>query len=120
MKAADWKNVKVHQTLIYARDDVGVVRATVTEIDIKVEEFEPTFHYAYPWGKTATDGVVKIKYEVNAVSREHEENLANLIKFKSRYFTELTKAYNDWQQYHAAALAYREVFLSLNRQRIAE
>lgn len=120
MKAADWSKVKVHQVLVYAREDIGVVTAEITEIDIKVRETEPTLHYDYPYGKTATQGVVKIKYTLAGVVQEHEENLSELIKWNPRYYRELTKAYTDWQTYKTMSDAYKETFLSTIQTRIAE
>lgn len=120
MKASDWKNVKVHQVLVYAREEIGVVKAEVTEVDVKVRETVPTLHWAYPYGLTKDTGAVKIKYEQNGVTQEHVENLAELIKWNPRIYQELLKAYNSWQQYKTMSDAYKETFLSTIQERIVE
>lgn len=120
MKASDWKNVKRHQVLVYAREEIGVVKAEVTEIDVKVRETVPTLHWDYPYGLTKDSGAVKIKYELNGVVQEEVENLSQLITWNSRIYQELLKAYNSWQQYKIMSDAYKETFLSTIQTRIVE
>lgn len=109
MKGEDWKRVKRGQTLILARKDIGVVKATVIEIDIEVEVTVPTYRKEKPWGLTAETGTVKLKYD----DTEIIENLQNLIKYSSDVFTRLKKAYDDWRTYNTYAAAYEESFLTL-------
>lgn len=109
MKSEDWKRVKRGQTLILARKDLGVVKATVVEIDIDVEVTYPTYRKEKPWGLTAETGTVKLHYD----DTELIENLQNLIKYSSGVFARLKKAYDDWKTYKDYADAYEESFLTL-------
>jgi len=120
MKSKDWKDVKVHDTVIYVREDLGVYKAEITEVDIKIAEPLPTFHYDRPYGLTAETGSVKIKYTKDEVEQEIIENLANLIKWNTTNFRELMKAYTDWQTYLALANSYKETFLNMIQEKTAE
>jgi len=117
MKSADWKRVKVHQWLIYPGEVVGVVKCEVIEVDVKIAEPLPTFHYDYPYGKTAETGTVKIRYTLNDVPQEVIENLANLVAYSETAFRELQSAYEKWQQYLGYAENLKENFLTLIQQR---
>jgi len=120
MKSEDWKLVKRHDVLIYPTEEHGVLKAIVTEIDVKVEERRPTLHWGYPYGKTAETGALKVKYEVNGVEQEHVENLASLIKFNQAIFAELIQAYQQWQNYLVAATTYKEAYTSLIQEKTSE
>jgi len=120
MKSEDWKRVKVHQWLIYPTEIYGVLKCEVIEVDVKIAEPLPTFHYDYPYGKTAETGTVKIKYTLNDVVHEEIENLANLVAYSETAFRELLKAYNLWQAYLNTANSYKAEFLTLIQNRKAE
>ena len=117
MKSEDWKRVKVHQWLIYPTETIGVVKCEVIEVDVKIAEPLPTFHYDYPYGKTAETGTVKIRYTLNDVPQEVIENLANLVAYSETAFRELQSAYEKWQQYLGYAENLKENFLTLIQQR---
>lgn len=116
MKSEDWKRVKRGQTLILARKDIGVVKATVIEIDIEVEVTRPTYRKEKPWGLTAETGTVKLRVD----DTELIENLQNLVKYSSSVFVRLKKAYDDWKAYYDSAAAYEEAFTSLINEEAAE
>jgi len=120
MKSEDWKRVKVHQWFIYPTEIYGVLKCEVIEVDVKIAEPLPTFHYDYPYGKTAETGTVKIKYTLNDVVHEEIENLANLVAYSETAFRELLKAYNLWQAYLNTANSYKQDFLTLIQQRRQE
>lgn len=109
MKSEEWKRVKRGQMLILANTTVGVVKATVIELDIEVEVTYPTYRKERPWGLTAESGTVKIQYD----ETEAIVNLQDLIKYSPGLFARLRKAYNDWQQYNDYAVAYQESFNTL-------
>jgi len=108
LKSADWKYVKVGDYLIYADEDEGVKKAQVIEIDIKVEAFEPTWHYDYPYGLTTETGVVKIKYD----ETELVANLADLIKFNNADFRRLEQAWREWQDEKDEAEDLKDDFIT--------
>jgi len=116
MKSEDWKRVKRGQTLILARKDIGVVKATVIEIDLEVEVTRPTYRKEKPWGLTAETGTVKLRVD----DTEIIENLQNLMKYTSEVFVRLKKAYDTWKTYKMAAAAYEEDFTSLINEEAAE
>lgn len=116
MKSEDWKRVKRGQTLILARRDIGVVKATVIEIDIEVEVTRPTYRKERPWGLTAESGTVKLRYD----DTELIENLQNLTKYTSEVFVRLKKAYDLWRAYYTGAAAYEESFLTLISEETAK
>jgi hypothetical protein len=120
MKPKDWKNVKVHQWLIYPSEDYGVLKCEVIEVDVKIAEPLPTFHYDYPYGLTALKGTVKIRYTYNDVIQEEVENLADLVAYSETAYRELAAAYNLWQAYLSTANSYKETFNTLIQNRIAE
>jgi hypothetical protein len=120
MKSKDWKNVKVHQWLIYPSEDYGVLKCEVIEVDVKIAEPLPTYHYDYPYGLTAEKGTVKIRYTLNDVIQEEVENLANLVAYSETAFRELLRAYNEWQAYLNTANSYKEVFNTLIQNRKQE
>jgi hypothetical protein len=120
MKFQDWKDVKVHDLVIYPSEDYGVLQAEIIEVDVKIVENLPTFHYEYPFGLTKDKGTVRIKYTLNLITREIIESLANLVAYTPRNFQELLKAYNDWQTYFVSANSYKEVFNTLIQNRVAE
>jgi hypothetical protein len=120
MKSKDWKNVKVHQWLILAREETGVFKCEVIEVDVKIAEPLPTFHYDYPYGKTSEKGTVKIRYTLNDVIQEVVDNLADLVAYSETAFRELTRAYNEWQAYLNTANSYKEVFNTLVQNRKEE
>jgi len=120
MKSSKWKDVKVHDLLIYAREDLGVVKCEVIEIDVKIAEPLPTFHYDRPYGLTKESGVIRIKYTINGVTREVVENLANLVAYTDTSFRELTAAYNLWQAYLNTANSYKAELLTLIQNRKEE
>jgi hypothetical protein len=110
MKQSLWKTVKVHQWLIYPREDIGVVKAEVVEVDIKVATLLPTFHYDYPYGLTRNTGTVRIKYEVDKIPKTDVETLTNLIAYNPSIFQMLSKAYMDWQEAQETADMFRQAF----------
>ena len=120
MKSEDWKKVKVHQWLIYPSEVVGVVKCEVIEVDVKIVEELPTFHYDRPYGLTKDTGTVKIRYTLNDVPQEVIENLANLVTYSETNYRELLRAYNEWQAYLNTANSYKETFLTMIRTKIAE
>ncbi len=120
MKSIDWKKVKIHQWLILAREETGVFKCEVIEVDVKIAEPLPTFHYDYPYGKTALKGTVKIRYTLNDVPQEVIENLADLVSYSETAFRELSRAYNLWQAYLSTANSYKETFNTLIQNRKAE
>jgi len=120
LKSEDWKRVKVHQWLIYPTETIGVVKCEVIQVDVKIAEPLPTFHYDYPYGKTAESGTVKIKYTINDVVHEEIENLANLVAYSETAYRELLRAYNEWQAYLATANSYKETYLTLVEEKRAE
>jgi len=120
MKSEDWKCVKVHQWLIYPTEIYGVLKCEVIEVDVKIAEPLPTFHYDYPYGKTAETGTVKIKYTLNDVPQEEIENLANLVAYSETAYRELLRAYNEWQAYLNTANSYKETYLTLVEEKRAE
>lgn len=120
MKSENWKKVKVHQWLILAREDVGAVKCEVIEVDVKIAEPLPTFHYDYPYGLTALKGTVKIRYTKNDVVQEVVENLADLVAYSETVYRELAAAYNLWQAYLNTANSYKETFNTLIQNRKAE
>jgi len=120
MKSEDWKRVKVHQWLIYPTEIYGVLKCEVIEVDVKIAEPLPTFHYDYPYGKTAETGTVKIKYTLNDVVHEEIENLANLVAYSETAYRELLRAYNEWQAYLNTANSYKETYLTMIEEKRAE
>jgi len=120
MKSADWKRVKVHQWLIYPTETIGVVKCEVIEVDVKIAEPLPTFHYDRPYGLTKDTGTVKIRYTINDVPQEEIENLANLVAYSETTFRELQSAYQKWQEYKAYSENLKENFLTLIQQRRQE
>jgi len=120
MKSEDWKRVKVHQWLIYPSEVVGVVKCEVIEVDVKIVEELPTFHYDRPYGLTKDTGTVKIRYSINDVPQEVIENLANLVTYSETNYRELLRAYNEWQAYLNTANSYKAEFLTLIQNRKAE
>lgn len=120
MKFENWKRVKVHQWLILAREDVGAVKCEVIEVDVKIAEPLPTFHYDYPYGKTAEKGTIKIRYVKNKVILEEVENLADLIAYVPAILRELEEAYSKWQTYKDLADTYKEGFDTLIQNRKVE
>jgi len=95
MKEAEWKHVKRGQVLIYADLDDGVQKAIVTEIDITVTVTDPVFKREQPYGLTADQGYVKIKYD----DTEIVENLTNLIKFDLTVLRRLEQAWKEYNEY---------------------
>ena len=120
MKSEDWKRVKVHQWLIYPTEVIGVVKCEVIEVDVKIAEPLPTFHYDRPYGLTAETGTVKIRYTSNDVPQEEIENLANLVAYSETTFRELQSAYDKWQEYKVYSENLKENFLTLIQQRREE
>jgi len=120
MRSEDWKKVKVHQWLIYPSEVVGVVKCEVIEVDVKIVEELPTFHYDRPYGLTAETGTVKIRYSLNDVPQEVIENLANLVTYNETAFRDLLKAYNLWQAYLNTANSYKETYQTLVEEKRAE
>jgi len=120
MKSADWKRVKVHQWLIYPTETIGVVKCEVIEVDVKIAEPLPTFHYDRPYGLTKDTGTVKIRYTINDVPQEEIENLANLVAYSETTFRELQSAYQKWQEYKAYSENLKENSLTLIQQRRQE
>lgn len=116
MNSELWGKVKVGDWVILANIYDGVIKAEVVEVDVKVAEPLPTFHYDYPWGMTAESGVVKLKYD----ETEKIENLADLVRYKPAYYTELKKAFDEWQQYKGYEESYKAVFTNLVAERKAE
>lgn len=112
MKAELWKNVKTGQYLIYADETDGVHKVRVTEINIKVETFEPAYKAEYPYGQTADQGYVKIYWKMNDIEHEIVENLANLITFNNSWYDQLSMAYDDYVQRVGYADEYLETFHS--------
>jgi hypothetical protein len=113
MKSKLWKTVKVHQWMIFGREDIGVIKAEIIEVDVKIVSQIPTFHYDYPYGLTKDTGIVKIRFEVDKVPREEIENLADLIAFRQAVFDELTKAYTDWRALQDEADSYKQAWQTL-------
>ena len=113
MKFEDWKNVKVHQLLILANEEVGAVKCEVIEIDVKIVETLPTYHYEFPYGKTVLQGIVKIRYSKNGVIQEEVANLADLVAYLPATLKELSDAYSEWQKYDVLANTYKEEFNTL-------
>jgi len=109
VKSEDWKRVKRGQTLILARKDLGVVKATVVEIDIEVEVTHPTYRKERPWGLTAETGTLKLRVD----DTELIENLQNLVKYSSGVFMRLKQAYDTWKTCKDYADAYEESFSTL-------
>jgi len=120
MKSEDWKRVKVHQWLIYPSEVVGVVKCEVIEVDVKIVEELPTFHYDRPYGLTKDTGTVKIRYSINDVPQEVIENLANLVTYSETNYRELLRAYNEWQAYLNTANSYKETYLTMSEEKRAE
>lgn len=116
MKSEDWKRVKRGQTLILARTDIGVVKATVIELDVAVEVTAPTYRKEFPWGKTKDTGTVKLKYNNTVII----ENLQNLIKYDPAVFAKLKTAYGKWKSYQNVAAYYREAFTTLINEETAK
>ena len=115
MKSSKWKDVKVHQQMIYPTEQYGVLKAEVIEIDVKIAIELPTFHYDRPYGLTKLTGVVRIRHALNDVPTERVESLEHLIAFNQTLFTQLTKAYQDWQDYLATANSYKQAYQTLVR-----
>jgi len=113
MKSKFWKDVKVHQQLIYPTEEYGVLKVEVIEVNVKIAVDLPTFHYDYPYGMTAEKGTVRIRFSLNGVVHEDVESLENLVAYSEKAFRELTKAYNLWQAYLNTANSYKETYLSL-------
>ena len=120
MKSKDWKDVKVHQWLIYPTEEYGVLKCEVVEVDVKIVETLPTYHYERPYGLTKDTGTVKIKFTYEEVVREEIQNLANLVAYSDTAFRELLRAYNEWVAYQNTATSYRETYLELIQKRTAE
>jgi len=120
MKSEDWKDVKVHDMVIYPSEEYGVNKCEVTEIDVKIVEPLPTYHYERPYGLTKESGVVKIKYTYNDVVREEIQNLANLVAWSTTIYRDLLRAYNEWQAYLATANSYKETYLTMIQTKTAE
>jgi len=120
MKSKDWKNVKVHQWLIYPTEEYGVLKVEVIEVDVKIAVDLPTFHYDRPYGLTKDTGTVKIKFTYEEVVREEIQNLANLVAYSDTAFRELLRAYNEWQAYLNTANSYKQEYLSLIQTKTTE
>jgi len=120
MKSSKWKDVKVHQWLIYPSEDYGVLKCEVTEVDVKIVETLPTYHYEYPYGKTAEKGTVKIRFTYNGVVKEEIQNLANLVAYSDAIYRELLAAYDKWQDYLTYANGYKDTYLTLIQNKTAE
>lgn len=106
MRSQDWKDVREGQTLILTDQYLGVLKVTVIEVDVAVEVTEPTYRKEYPWGKTATTGTIKIRYD----STETVANLADLIKYKTQTYNMLKRAHDRYLTYQTSADAYLETF----------
>jgi len=113
MKSKFWKDVKVHQQLIYPTEEYGVLKVEVIEVNVKIAVDLPTFHYDYPYGLTKDKGTVRIRYTLNDVVHEDVENLENLVAYSETSFRELTRAFNEWQAYLNTANSYKQTYLSL-------
>jgi len=120
MKSKDWKDVKVHDWVIYPSEDYGVLKCEVIEVDVKVVVDLPTFHYDYPYGTTKDKGTVRIRYTLNNVVHEDVENLSNLVAYNETAFRELLRAYNEWQAYLNTANSYRSTYLTMIQNKTAE
>jgi len=110
----------VHQQLIYPTEEYGVLKVEVIEVDVKIVQELPTFHYDYPYGMTKDKGTVRIRYTLNDVVHEDVENLANLVAYSETSFRELTRAFNEWQAYLNTANSYKEIFLQIIQTKTAE
>lgn len=95
--------------VIYADPDHGIFRAKITEIDIRVEDPTVVTRWGYPYGKTATRGTVRIKFD----TQEIIENLANLVVHGPAKLAKLRRAWNNWQAAKATATAYEEAYNQL-------
>jgi len=113
MKSSQWKDVKVHQQLIYPTEEYGVLKVEVIEVNVKIAVDLPTFHYDYPYGMTKDKGTVRIRYTLNDVDHEDVENLENLVAYSETSCRELTRAFNEWQAYLNTANSYKQTYLSL-------
>jgi len=120
LKSEDWKNVKIHQWLIYPSEDYGVLKVEVIEVDVKIVVELPTFHYDRPYGLTKDTGVIRIKYTYNDVVQEVTENLSNLVAYSDTTYRELLRAYNEWQAYLNTANSYKQEYLSLIQTKTTE
>jgi len=109
LKSEEWKRVRRGQTLILANTTVGVVKATVIELDVEVEVTHPTYRKERPWGLTAESGTVKLRYGETEII----ENLQNLMKYSPGRFAHLARAYDLWDTYTNYAAAYRDAFNTL-------
>lgn len=112
MKTDLWKNVKAGDYLIYADEDDGVHKVKVTEINIKVETFDPEYKAEYPYGTTEDKGYVKVYWKENDTEQEIVENLASLIRFVNSWYTDLKAKYDKWQLELAEANDEEETFTS--------
>jgi len=110
MKRADWGRVKRGQYLIYADVDVGVFKAKVVEVDIRLYEPGEPSRYGYPYGLTKDTGAVKISYIQDKVTQEMINNLAELIIWGPEKFTQLTEIWENLVKYRATVDASKEEF----------
>jgi len=120
LKSKKWKDVKVHQWLIYPTGEYGALKVEVIEVDVKIKVEQPTFHYDYPYGLTKDTGIIRIRYTYNDVIQEVTENLSNLVAYTETAFRELLRAYNLWQAYLATANSYKETYLTMIQNKTAE
>ena len=112
MKRELWPKVKVGTWVIYADEDLGVHKAKVTEIDVKIYEPGEPSRWGYPYGKTKDTGTVRIRYD----ETELIHNLADLISYGPAKYAKLRK---DWQKL-AASKAETEMIRETFRARILE
>jgi len=110
VKRADWGRVKRGQTLIYADPDVGVFKAKVTELDIRLYEPGEPSRYGYPYGLTVDTGAVRISYDQGGVTQEMIHNLGELIVWGPEKFRQLTELWDVLAKYRAAVDASKEEF----------
>jgi len=110
MKRADWGRVKRGQYLIYADPEVGVFKAKVTEIDLRLYEPGEPSRYGYPYGLTAETGAMKISYVQDKVTQEMIHNLGELIVWGPEKFRQLTELWDALAKYRALVDASKEEF----------
>lgn len=113
VKKGDWGRVKRGSYLIYADPEVGVFKAKVVELDIRLYEPGEPSRYGYPYGLTKTTGAVRISYVTEAGTQEMIHNLGELVKWGPEKFRQLTGIWEELVKYRATVDAYKEQFNAL-------
>jgi len=103
-----WPKIRACIDLIWAHEVRGVLVVHVVETDL----FPPK----YPYGLTKDTGIVKIQFEEEGIKKELIKSLENLIWYKTEYYQNLRKLWNQLVKRRGEMEKAKHKFLELVKE----